>query len=67
MASTQIPKTMEAAVLKDYKTGFVYVNDRPVPDVGENDVLVKVRAAGYCHTDKQVSQGEFCALYALSI
>lgn len=67
MASTQIPKTMQAAVLKDYQTGLVYVNDRPVPEVGENDVLVKVRAAGYCHTDKQVSQGEFRTVCVSSI
>lgn len=63
MSATQtqqeIPKTMKAAVLKEYKKPLQYVEDRPVPEVGDDDVLVKVKAAGYCHTDLQVAEGEY--------
>ncbi|CAO1636600.1 unnamed protein product [Parajaminaea phylloscopi] len=61
MSSTQyeIPKTMKAAVLKEYKKPFQYVEDRPVPQVGDDDVLVKIKAAGYCHTDLQVNEGVY--------
>lgn len=58
MSSTQtIPKKMHAAVLKEYKKPFAY-EEVPVPEVGPNDVLVQVKAAGLCHTDIQVSEGE---------
>ncbi|CAO1631294.1 unnamed protein product [Sympodiomycopsis kandeliae] len=56
--SQSIPKTMHAAVLKEYNKPLSY-EERPVPEVGPNDVLVKVKAAGYCHTDLQVAQGVY--------
>jgi D-arabinose 1-dehydrogenase-like Zn-dependent alcohol dehydrogenase len=31
----------------------------PVPTIGDNDLLVKVRAAGFCHTDYQVYEGVY--------
>ncbi|KAJ5111497.1 hypothetical protein N7532_002032 [Penicillium argentinense] len=55
----QIPKTMRAAVVKDFNKGYE-VRDVEVPtDLGPNDILVKVAAAGYCHTDLQVMQGVY--------
>lgn len=48
---------MKAAVLKEYNKPFQYVEDRPVPEVGDDDVLVRIKAAGFCHTDLQVNQG----------
>lgn len=40
---------MHAAVLREYKKPFSY-EEVPVPEVGPNDVLVKIKAAGLCHT-----------------
>ncbi|KAJ5663079.1 hypothetical protein N7507_003810 [Penicillium longicatenatum] len=55
----QIPKSMRAAVVKDFNKGYE-VRDIDVPaDLGPNDILVKVAAAGYCHTDLQVEQGVY--------
>jgi D-arabinose 1-dehydrogenase-like Zn-dependent alcohol dehydrogenase len=30
-----------------------------VPEIGDNDVLVKIGAAGFCHTDYQVWEGVY--------
>lgn len=47
----QIPKTMRAAVIKDFNKGYE-IRDVKVPtDLGPNDILVKIAAAGYRHTD----------------
>ncbi|KAH7084690.1 chaperonin 10-like protein, partial [Paraphoma chrysanthemicola] len=35
--------------------------DRPIPQCGEHDLLVKVHAAGFCHSDLQVLHGQFAA------
>lgn len=44
-----IPKTMRAGVYRD--KGIVRVEDVPVPEVGEGEVLIKVAACGICGTD----------------
>lgn len=31
----------------------------PVPKIGDNDVLIKIGAAGWCHTDYQVWEGVY--------
>lgn len=49
---------MHAAVLREYKKPFSY-EEVPVPEVGDDDVLVQVKAAGYCHTDLQVNEGVY--------
>lgn len=57
----QIPISMRAAVVKDFNKGYE-VRDVDVPaDLGRNDVLVKIAAAGYCHTDLQVMQGVYAS------
>lgn len=57
--SNQIPPKMKAAVVKDFKKGYE-VREVDVPsDLGPNDVLVKIHAAGYCHTDLQVMEGVY--------
>lgn len=57
----QIPKTMRAAVVKDFNKGYE-VRDVEVPtDLGPNDILIKIAAAGYCHTDLQVEQGVYAS------
>jgi L-iditol 2-dehydrogenase len=44
-----IPKTMRAGVYRD--KGIVRVEQVPVPEVGEREVLIKVAACGICGTD----------------
>ena len=44
-----IPKTMLAGVYRD--KGVVRVEEVPVPDVGDGEVLIKVAACGICGTD----------------
>jgi L-iditol 2-dehydrogenase len=44
-----IPKTMRAGVYRE--RGVVQVEEVPVPEVGEGEVLIKVAACGVCGTD----------------
>jgi len=44
-----IPKTMRAGVYRD--KGVVCVEEVPVPQVGEREVLIRVAACGICGTD----------------
>jgi L-iditol 2-dehydrogenase len=44
-----IPKTMRAGVYRD--KGVVRVEDVPVPEVADHEVLIKVAACGICGTD----------------
>jgi L-iditol 2-dehydrogenase len=44
-----IPKTMRAGVYRD--KGVVRVEEVPVPEIGEGEVLIKVAACGICGTD----------------
>src|SRR6202045_3277738 len=51
-----IPKTMRAGVYRE--KGVVRVEEVPVPEVGEGEVLIKVAACGVCGTDiKKIFQG----------
>jgi D-arabinose 1-dehydrogenase-like Zn-dependent alcohol dehydrogenase len=31
----------------------------PVPQIGDNDLLLQIKAAGFCHTDYQVYEGVY--------
>lgn len=44
-----IPKTMRAGVYRE--KGIVRVEEVPVPEVGDREVLIKVAACGICGTD----------------
>src|SRR5258705_12886335 len=44
-----IPKTMRAGVYRE--KGIVRVEEVPVPEVGDGEVLIKVAACGICGTD----------------
>ena len=52
---------MKAAVLEQAQQPMV-IKDVPCPPVGVNDVLIKVRAAGVCHTDIHIVDGMLGAL-----
>ncbi|KAK4058634.1 hypothetical protein OIO90_000078 [Microbotryomycetes sp. JL221] len=57
MASEVLPETMRAA--RVLKAGEPYVIQQvPVPtSLGPHDILIRVKAAGHCHTDTIVQQG----------
>src|SRR4030088_1625721 len=44
-----VPKTMHAGVYRE--KGRVYVEEVPVPEVSDGEVLIKVAACGICGTD----------------
>ncbi|MCD6352117.1 MAG: alcohol dehydrogenase catalytic domain-containing protein, partial [Armatimonadetes bacterium] len=50
---------MKAAVF--YDDGTVRVEERPRPEVGPGEVLLKVLACGVCGTDLRIQSGEFLA------
>ncbi|KAL4882394.1 GroES-like protein [Aspergillus karnatakaensis] len=53
-----IPATMKALRLVKYNSSYK-LEQIPTPTIGDNDLLVKVGAAGFCHTDYQVHQGVY--------
>ncbi|KAF2873554.1 alcohol dehydrogenase GroES-like domain-containing protein [Massariosphaeria phaeospora] len=55
---SEIPESMRALQIVELKQEL-QINEIPVPKIGDNDVLIKVAAAGYCHTDYQVWEGVF--------
>ncbi|PWY99951.1 GroES-like protein [Testicularia cyperi] len=59
MADVQIPKQMKAATIKDFKKGYEVKNIDVPTDLGPHDILIKIGAAGYCHTDLQVMDGVY--------
>src|SRR3954454_16532344 len=54
MQAAQIGQPRRAAVINTSE-----------PEVGEDDVLIKVRAAGICGTDLHIFKGEYEAIYPL--
>ena len=45
-----IPKTMDALV-KKYAQPGLWLEKQPVPEIGDNDVLIKVLKTSICGTD----------------
>ena len=45
-------------ILKQYNEPYT-LGSRPLPLIKENEVLVRVYAAGFCHSDLQALQGQF--------
>ncbi|RDW72886.1 GroES-like protein [Coleophoma cylindrospora] len=58
--SFSIPQQMRAAQIVEYNQPYT-LSIVAVPQIGEDDLLVKVYAAGFCHSDFQVLQGQFPA------
>ncbi|KAK5109743.1 hypothetical protein LTR62_006583 [Meristemomyces frigidus] len=59
MAGPEIPKTMKAVQVIEYKNPYE-IRTVPVPtDLKPTDLLVKVAVASNCHTDSMVQQGVF--------
>lgn len=60
-----IPKTMLAARL--YAPGDIRVEEVPIPEVGESEVLIKVMAAGICGSDPPRAMSTGTYSYPLTI
>lgn len=61
--ATSIPKTMRALQYSEPKKHSIV--EVPVPEIRENDVLIKVKACGVCGTDLHIHEGEFIAKVGL--
>ncbi|KAF2846201.1 alcohol dehydrogenase-like protein [Plenodomus tracheiphilus IPT5] len=60
--SSQIPTSMQAQLLEAYKEPYK-LRTVPVPILsGPHDILIKVEAASYCHTDYVLAQGQMPGL-----
>ncbi|KAL4995908.1 chaperonin 10-like protein [Aspergillus recurvatus] len=56
IAEVRLPLASQVDLPK-YKKPYA-LGTRPLPTLGETDLLVRVHAAGFCHSDLQVQQGE---------
>lgn len=52
-----LPKTMKALVFK--KPGKIEIVEKPIPEVGPNDALIKVTTTTICGTDVHILKGEY--------
>lgn len=60
MPSTTLPDIMKGLQIKEFKKPYHFSTVIPVPKiVHDNEVLIKVAVAGYCHTEIMVQNGEF--------
>ncbi|OHE95040.1 alcohol dehydrogenase GroES-like domain-containing protein [Colletotrichum orchidophilum] len=58
MAAPKIPLQMRAAQISEYNKPYELV-ERQMPSIGDSELLIRVYAAGFCHSDLQVLQGQF--------
>lgn len=49
---------MKAAVVREFKKPLV-LEDRPIPEPGPGQILVKIEASGLCHTDIHAAGGDW--------
>ncbi|MBN0919290.1 zinc-binding dehydrogenase [[Mycoplasma] gypis] len=65
MESIKLPKTMKALVFKEKDK--VELVEKPVPQVGPNDLLIKVTTTTICGTDIHIRKGEYPVAKDLTI
>ena len=53
-----IPKKMKAAVAHEYNKPLA-LEEAPVPEVKDQEILIKVMASGVCHTDLHAIDGDW--------
>ena len=58
---SSIPHSYKAAVLTEAKSGFE-LKDIQVPELKNNEVLIRVEACGLCHSDSFVVEGGYPAV-----
>lgn len=49
---------MKAAVVHSFNSPLI-IEDRPIPDPGPGEVLVRIEASGLCHTDIHAAHGDW--------
>lgn len=52
-----MPSMMKAAVFVE--PGRIEIDDRPIPDIGPNDALIRVTTTTICGTDVHILKGEY--------
>ena len=57
--SNMTDKTMNALVKTAKGVGLIELREVPVPEIGDNEVLIEVKAAGICGTDLHICHDEF--------
>lgn len=50
-------KTMQAAVVHEFGKPLI-IEERPIPEPQEGEILVKIEACGVCHTDLHAAEGK---------
>jgi hypothetical protein len=46
-----LPKTMRGLRLEEFNKPYVYHTDLPVPTPRPGELILKIKAAGFCHTE----------------
>ncbi len=54
-----IKKTMKALVKTGKGPGLIEIRQVPIPEIGANEVLIEVKAAGICGTDLHIFHDQF--------
>ncbi|WP_027120398.1 zinc-binding dehydrogenase [Mycoplasmopsis lipofaciens] len=67
MESIKLPKTMKALVFNSKAEGKIKLMEKPVPQVGPNDLLIKVTTTTICGTDIHIRKGEYPVAEDLTI
>lgn len=63
MATNDIPPQMRAQHLHSYNTPYQLTTTEPVPTpTHPDDLLIRVEAASYCHTDAVLAAGQMPGL-----
>ena len=52
-------KTMKALVKTAKGKGLVEIREMPVPEIGDNEVIIEIKAAGICGTDLHIYNDKF--------
>jgi propanol-preferring alcohol dehydrogenase len=55
---------MKAAILREFKQPLS-LEDVPKPEPGSDEVLIKIEAAGVCHSDLHIAEGDWPQLAAI--
>lgn len=58
MLTTQLPQRMKAVQIKEFNTPYS-VSEVDVPTPQPHQVLVQIKAGGFCHTDCMVLENAF--------
>ena len=53
---------MKAVVKYEPGEGKIEVREVPIPEIGDDDVLIEVKAAGVCGSDIAFENGEHAAI-----